>query len=441
MRKKKKIVVCAMIWLLVLFMAVPWVSAQDQGAVQKFSRAELDQMLAPIALYPDSLLAQILMASTYPLEVVMADRWVKENKGLQGDLLNAELDEQDWDPSVKALVPFPQVLDMMSENLEWTEKLGDAFLEQQDAVMNEIQRLREKARAAGHLNNGKEQKVIVEDNTIVIVPVNPDVIYVPIYNPGIVFGPWWYPDYPPFWYYPPGYVIAGIVFSFPFFCVVGPSWHFAWGHWDWHHHRVYVNVDRHINVNRVHISPSHVRTERWHHEVSHRRGVLYLHQSNRERFGQTGRSGSVESRRAFRGFSPAPRISGEFPRTPPQTVPQNRGPSVSRAPHVTPRTTPQNRGPSVSRVPHVTPRTPPQNRRAGGFAQRRSEGHEGRTIFGSMGRGSDIRRQSERGFQSRRSISPRGGTGAAPHSSGATGEGHGGSGHGSEGHGGGGRHR
>jgi hypothetical protein len=148
MKKTKKIVVCTVSWLLVLFMAAPpWVFAQGQGDTQKFTQAELDQMMAPIALYPDALLAQILMASTYPLEVVMADRWGKEHKGLQGDQLNAELDTQDWDPSVKALVPFPQVLAMMSENLEWTEKLGDAFLDQQDAVMDTVQKLRDKARA------------------------------------------------------------------------------------------------------------------------------------------------------------------------------------------------------------------------------------------------------------------------------------------------------
>jgi hypothetical protein len=395
MRKKQKIVVCAMIWLLLLFMAAPRVLAQEGGDTQKFTQAELDQMLAPIALYPDALLAQILMASTYPLEVVMADRWAKEHKDLQGDQLNAELDEQDWDPSVKALVPFPQVLDMMSENLEWTERLGAAFLDQQDAVMDTIQQLRKKARATGHLKSGKEQQVITEGGIIVIEPVEPGVIYVPLYNPAIVYGPWWYPGYPPFWYYPPGYSVAGIVFYFPFFCVVGPSWVFAWGHWDWHRHIVYVNVDRRININRIHIGRTHIRTERWHHEVRHRRGVLYLHQSTRERFGQTIR-GSVEHRRVFRGFVPAPRTSRKLPPGP-RTVPQNKGP--------------------------------------GRIGQKRLERGRDRTIFGGMEPGSDVRRQRERGFQSRRSISPRGGTGAGPHSSGPAGGGHSGVGHGGGGRG------
>ena len=169
-------------------------------------------MLAPIALYPDSLLAQVLMASTYPLEVVMAERWVKEKKGLQGDQPNAELDKQNWDPSVKALVPFPQVLAMMSEKLEWTEKLGDAFLDQQAAVMDTIQKLRQKAQETGNLKSGNEQKVMTEGNTIVIEPTNPQVIYVPVYDPFIVYGPWWYPAYPPFWCYPYGYAVAGFAF-------------------------------------------------------------------------------------------------------------------------------------------------------------------------------------------------------------------------------------
>jgi hypothetical protein len=408
MKKTKKIVVCTVSWLLVLFMAAPpWVFAQGQGDTQKFTQAELDQMMAPIALYPDALLAQILMASTYPLEVVMADRWGKEHKGLQGDQLNAELDTQDWDPSVKALVPFPQVLAMMSENLEWTEKLGDAFLDQQDAVMDTVQKLRDKARATGYLKSGTEQKVIMEGGIIVIEPVNPDVIYVPLYNPAIVYGQWWYPGYPPFWYYPPGYVVVGIVFNFPFFCAVGPSWLFAWGNWDWYHHRIFVNVDRHINTNQIHISRTAIRTDTWHHDVTHRRGVLYLHESNRERFGQTS-SGSADTRRVFRGFSPEPKTSSEFHGAPQQTVPQNRGPSISKVPEVTPKTVPQNSGISGSK-------------------QSMPERSRDKTIFGGMDRGSDVIKQSERGSQSRQSSFPQGGTKVGPHSGGAEGGSHGGS--------------
>jgi uncharacterized membrane protein YgcG len=387
--KTKKVTVRTLGWLLVLLMAAPpWAFAQDQGNTQKFTQAELDQMLAPIALYPDSLLAQVLMASTYPLEVVMADRWVRENKNLTGDQLNAEVDKQNWDPSVKALVPFPQVLDMMSEKLEWTEKLGDAFLSQQGDVMNTVQNLRGKAQVAGNLKTTREQKVVTEGNTIVIEPVNPEIIYVPIYNPAIVYGPWWYPDYPPFCYYPPGYAVAGIIFYFPFFCVVGPSWLFAWGHWDWHNHRVYVNVDRHININHVTIRRADVRMDTWQHDPIHRRGVSYRNDATSVRYGQTSR-GSVDSRRDFRGFS--------------------LGPSTSKTTQGAPQTITQSKGPS-------------------GFGQSQQTGGTNKTIFGGMDRSIDVKKQSARGFQSRGSIkSPQSG-GVGPRGGGSGGGGHGGGG-------------
>jgi Protein of unknown function (DUF3300) len=414
----KKIVAFAMSWLLILFIAAPpGVMAQDQATAQKFSQAELDQMLAPIALYPDSLLAQILMASTYPLEVVMADRWVRENKDLPVDQQNAELDKKDWDPSVKALVPFPQVLDMMSGQLEWTEKLGDAFLDQQDAVMDTIQQLREKAQAAGYLKSGTEEKVVAEGDTVVIEPTNPEVIYVPVYNPSIVYGPWWWPDYPPFWYYPPGFVAAGFIFGFPFFCPVGPFWWHGWGHWDWHHHECFVNADRHININHRHFEHTNFRTETWHHDVSHRRGVLYGHEADRVRFGQTSK-GSVDNRRVFRGFSPKPSTSGTT--------------------HGTPRTVPQGKGPT-SKVPHGT-QTVAQSKGPGVFGQSRSTGSSSRTFYGGMERGSDVRRQSARGFQSRGSMSSRGSAGTRSGGGFGAGSHGGGSGHGGGSVGGGGGH-
>jgi hypothetical protein len=163
-----------LIWLMVLMIATPPpVYAQDEKPpASKFSQAELDQMLAPIALYPDALLAQVLMAATYPLEVVMADRWVRENKNLESDALNDALDKQPWDPSVKALVPFPDVLSMMSRRLDWTQRVGDAFISQQADVMNTVQKLREKAYAAGNLTSNKEQKVSRSGDVIVIEPAD-----------------------------------------------------------------------------------------------------------------------------------------------------------------------------------------------------------------------------------------------------------------------------
>lgn len=164
---------------LVLLLTLPaGAFAQEPQGKPAFSQAELEQILAPIALYPDEVLAQILIASTYPLEIVQADRWAKQNSGLKGDALAKALEQQPWDPSVKSLVNFSQVLTMMSEKLDWTQKLGDAFLAQQEDVMKSVQKLRAKANASGNLKTTKEQTVVVEKETIIIQPANPQVVYV-----------------------------------------------------------------------------------------------------------------------------------------------------------------------------------------------------------------------------------------------------------------------
>ena len=206
-----------------------------------YKQEQLEQMLAPVALYPDSLLAQILMASTYPLEVVQADRWIKQNSTLKGDALKAGLAKQDWDASVKAIVSFPQVLSMMSEQLDWTQKLGDAFLARQSDVMDAVQRLRAKAYAQKGLKDTKEQKVIVEDKIIRIEPADPVVVYVPVYNPVVVYGPWAYPQYPP--YYWPVYwgapvYATGVAFAAG--VAVGIAWSNSWGYWGWGNHTINV---------------------------------------------------------------------------------------------------------------------------------------------------------------------------------------------------------
>ena len=158
---------CLLIGLLMLVIAMPTqVFAQDSAPV--FRQEELDQILAPIALYPDPLLAQILMAATYPLEIVLADRWFKENSNLQGDALNDAIDLQNWDPSVNALIPFPNILSMMSEKLDWTQTVGEAFLAQEVTVMDTIQQLRAKAYAAGTLASNQQLVVSRENNTIII---------------------------------------------------------------------------------------------------------------------------------------------------------------------------------------------------------------------------------------------------------------------------------
>src|SRR5690349_8522155 len=243
----KRFFVKTSVWLLILLLAVPpGAIAQQSEANTVFKQEELEQLVAPIALHPDSLIAQILMASTYPLEVALADRWTKQNASLKGDALTKALESQDWDPSVKSLVNFPQVLTMMSEKLDWTQKLGDAFLADQKKVLDTIQSLRTKAQAAGHLESNKEQTVVVEEKIIKIEPANPQVVYVPTYNPTVVYGAWPYPAYPPYYYYPPMYPPGAAFFSFTAGVIVGGA---LWGScgWGWGHSEVNINVNRYNN--------------------------------------------------------------------------------------------------------------------------------------------------------------------------------------------------
>ena len=189
------------------------------------TQRQLDALLAPIALYPDQLLSQILMASTYPLEVIEAARWVSrpENEGLQGDRLADALENQDWDPSVKALAAFPHILKMMDTDLDWMAQLGEAFQTEETAVMDSVQHLRREAKAADKLNSDARQRVTVLDSQIIIEPANPEVVYVPFYDPQSAYGLWPYPDYPPAYIPPPlGYTYSpGVYYSFG---SVSPFW-------------------------------------------------------------------------------------------------------------------------------------------------------------------------------------------------------------------------
>jgi uncharacterized protein DUF3300 len=228
-----------LIALLAVLAALPLASGQARAA---YSRAELDQMLAPIALYPDPLLSQILMAATYPEEVAEAARWSRAHPGVMGDDAVRMVQDYEWDPSVKSLVAFPQVLTRMEEHPDWTQKLGDAFIVQEPAVMEAVQGLRRRAQEAGQLASDERLRVIEQPGTIVIEPANPQYIYVPYYDPLIAYGPWWWSAYPPFYWAPwPGYVRAyrpGFWWGSP----IGVSVGFFFGGVDWH--RRYVRVVR-----------------------------------------------------------------------------------------------------------------------------------------------------------------------------------------------------
>jgi hypothetical protein len=202
------------------------------------SPEHLQQLVAPIALYPDSLVAQILAASTFPEEVVEADRWLQAHPGLQGEALAQEVDQQSWDASVKALTAFPSVLGNMDKNLAWTSSLGDAYYNQEQDVMDAVQVMRQRAQAAGNLKTSSQQVVTGQGSTIIVQPANSEIVYVPAYDPRIVYGdpiiawPGWYP-YPGIWFDGP-YLSFGVGFGIGFFG--GFGW--GWGNWgfDWHNH-------------------------------------------------------------------------------------------------------------------------------------------------------------------------------------------------------------
>src|SRR5579863_8440549 len=223
--------------------------SQGQPAYTQQTPEQLQQLVAPIALYPDSLVAQVLAASTFPAEIVEADRWVQANPDLKGDDLAKAVDQQSWDPSVKALCAFPTVLGNMDKNISWTSSLGDAYYNQEQQVMDAIQVMRQKAQQAGNLKDTPQQTVQTQGSDIVIQPAQPDVVYVPAYNPWLVYGypvvawPGWYP-YPGIWFGGP-YLSFGVGFGIGFFGGYGWGWN-RWG-FDWHNHYAIYNNNRYYS--------------------------------------------------------------------------------------------------------------------------------------------------------------------------------------------------
>lgn len=218
----------------------------------KQSPQELQQLVAPIALYPDALVSQILAASTYPTQIVEAERWMQSHSSLKGEELGNEVDKQDWDPSVKAMTQFPSVLENMDRNLSWTSSLGEAYVGQPQDVTDAVQTLREEARKAGHLNSNEQEMVTTQGNTIIIEPANPEIVYVPAYDPWLVYGapivayPGWYPVPGIFW---GGVGLSfGVGFGLGFFG--GFGW--GWGHWgyDWHGRRAFFDHHEWVSHSR-----------------------------------------------------------------------------------------------------------------------------------------------------------------------------------------------
>lgn len=347
-------------------------SAPPQAQAQKpeqdqtpLSQEQLSQLVAPIALYPDNLLAQVLTASTYPLEVVMAARWSKENPNVKGDALDQAMQKQPWDPSVKGLTSVPQVLAMMSEQLDWTQQLGEAFLAQPDDITKSIQTLRAKAEATGNLKDSKELKVkkvkapaprsgvtavVEEPEYIEIEPAEPDVVYVPVYDPVVVYGGWPYPAYRPFFWRPPGYVYAG-AFGFGAAFFVGPA---LWTHYDWRYHRVWIDARRYNRFNHTRFATG--RPLEWRHNPKHR-GAPYKNAKLQQQF--KGKPGTGP---APKGIGPTPKGAGAkgvgTPRVP-QTPKTPAKPKTSGKPVTAPKPLTAPKPPADSAKP-VTPTAGPK---------------------------------------------------------------------------------
>ena len=286
--------------LIVLLLSVPpLVAAQEPQ--DNYTREELTQMLAPVALYPDDLLSQVLMAATYPLEVVEADRWVKKNPMLTGDNLDEALKHHDWDASVKALCHIPTVLALMSEKLDETTQLGNAFLAQESEVMSLIQDLRHKAYQEGNLLSNDKQTVTLEANgTIVIGPANPRTVYVPYYNTRYVYGDWWYPAWPP-WYWGPDVVVgAGIHFWPNGYYGFGFGFGY-WSYFDWPRRIIVINTHRRPHFFRNNYNWSAHRGT-WRHDPDHRRGIAYRNRSIAEKFSHYRDSDGVTKQRSRRTY-------------------------------------------------------------------------------------------------------------------------------------------
>ncbi|HET6178675.1 MAG TPA: DUF3300 domain-containing protein [Candidatus Sulfotelmatobacter sp.] len=281
--------------------------AQDQ-AEAKIPADQLDSLVAPIALYPDQLMSQVLVASTYPLEVVQLQQWLEKNKNLKDKALADAAKKQDWDASIQALALLPDAAKYLAENIKWTTDLGNAFLAQQNDVMDAVQRMRKKAQDNGNLKSTEQQKVetkVVENKQVIVVQqASPEVVYVPSYNPTVVYGAPPYP-YPPIAYPPPGYYAAGMAISFGIGIAMGAAWGGGWG-WNagWGgNNNVTINNNNNFvnnsnrNVNR-NSNVSNRSGNTWQHNPQHRGGAPYGNRSTADRFGGSTRGDSLSNRQA-----------------------------------------------------------------------------------------------------------------------------------------------
>jgi len=298
-------------------------AASPQEQTAKIPPDQLDSLVAPIALYPDPMLAQTLAASTYPLELMQLQQWLARNPGLKDNALADAVAKQPWDPSVQALAGLPEVVKRLADDIQWTTDLGNAFLAQQSDVMDAVQRMRKKAQDTGNLKSTEQQKVetkVIESKSVIVVEqANPQVVYVPSYDPVVVYGPPVYP-YPPIYYPPAGYYAAGLAISFGVGVMMGAFWSGGWG-WGcgWGgNNDININNNNNFNRNsnigggnrnnigggnRPSNQPSRGGGNRggnssWKHSPQHRGGAPYRDRSTADRFGGTARGDSLSNRQA-----------------------------------------------------------------------------------------------------------------------------------------------
>jgi hypothetical protein len=297
-------------------------ASADQAAPM-IPNDQLDSLVAPIALYPDPLLSQVLVASTYPLEIIQLQQWLEKHKDLKGDALVAAVEKEDWDPSIQAMAALPDAVKQLAESIKWTTDLGNAFLAQQNDVMDAVQRMRMKAKDAGTLKSTEQQKVetkTVESKTVVVIQqANPQIVYVPSYNPVVVYGPPVYP-YPPIYYPPPSYYAAGVAIAFGVGVAMGTYWRGGWGYGcGWgrynnvnininnnyisHYNRTNINRNKINNSNRINANnrPSQLPANKgntWQHNPQHRGGAPYSNKATATKYGGTTRGDSNATRQA-----------------------------------------------------------------------------------------------------------------------------------------------
>jgi Protein of unknown function (DUF3300) len=294
--------------------------AAPQGeAAPAIPSDQLDSLVAPIALYPDPLLSQVLVASTYPLEIIQLQQWLAQHKDLKDKALVEAVEKEDWDPSIQGLAALPDAVKQLAENIKWTTDLGNAFLAQQSDVMDAVQRMRAKAKDAGNLKSNEQMKVetkVVESKSVVVIEqASPEVVYVPSYNPVVVYGPPVYP-YPPIAYPPPGYYAAGAVIGFGVGIAIGAAWGGGWGYGcGWGGNNVNINVNNNFvnHYNRTNINGGNRNNinggnrvnnglpggnNKWQHNPAHRGGAPYSNRATATKYGGTSRGDTLSNRQA-----------------------------------------------------------------------------------------------------------------------------------------------